>query len=624
MPLAAVRSLSLALLGALIAVLVAALVIVTLLWRHSEPAPSVSLLVGALVALGLGAIAIGGALRQARRAGSRVRALQGVERELRASEAKFAGILDIAADAIITIDEQQRIIHFNKGAEEIFGYSAADVVGRPLGLLIPERYRAAHERHVIAFAAGPVTARRMGERREIFGLRRNGEEFSAEASISKLRTATGWLFTVVLRDISARKRTEWEQRFLATASERLARSLEYEATVRTIAGIAVPELADFCILDLVDGERSLRRVVSEAANERLRDPLQRLAAVGPLDWDSPSRVIDVLRTGRPELVAEVTDDWLEAHTDDRPEAGEAWRALHVRSLMIVPLVARDRTLGALLLAVTDPRPPYTATDLPFVGELAHRCALTLENARLYQAARDAARARDEVLGVVSHDLRNPLSAIAMCARVLQEEPPADPAGRRQMLATIAESTDWMQRLIRDLLDVSAIEAGRLSMERRPGPVRPIVEAAVGMLNGAAAERSLDVRVAVPEGLPAVNVDAGRVVQVLANLLGNAIKFTAPGGRITVCATASPGEVTISVADTGVGIAAEDQPHVFERYWQARHVARRRGAGLGLAIAKGIVEAHGGRIWVESTPGEGSTFSFTIPCAPTQPLRGRLE
>jgi len=212
---------------------------------------------------------------------------------------------------------------------------------------------------------------------------------------------------------------------------------------------------------------------------------------------------------------------------------------------------------------------------------------------------------------VSHDLRNPISAIAMCARILREAPPDDPAEREKMLTAITEATVWMQQLIRDLLDVSAIEAGRLSIDRRPTTLASIVSTAAGMISGEIDQRSIDLDVDIASDLPTVNVDDRRIVQVLTNLMGNAVKFTDPGGRIVVRATSTPTGVVVTVEDTGIGIDPEAQPRIFDRFWQAQSTPR-RGSGLGLAIARGIVEAHGGRIWVESQPGRGSLFSFSLP------------
>ena len=553
--------------------------------------------------------AIVGVLVEARDVTRRVRS----ENALRASQAIFAGILNIAVDAIISIDEAQRIVHFNHGAEQIFGYEAAEAIGLPLDLLLPERFRGTHASFVVAFGKSGEQARRMGHRREIFGLRRNGEEFPAEASISKLDTPGQRLYTVVLRDITERRRVEQSQRFLATAGGVLTRSLDTEQTITAILELPVDGVADVCVLDLVDEQRRLTRRVSEGPSARLNALTQRIAKEYPLTWDSPSRIIDVLRTGEPELLSEVSDAWLEAHVETDAELALV-RETGLRSLIIVPLMARETVIGAMTLMGVETRRPYDAADLQVAGELAFRAAFALENARLYADAQSATRARDEVLGVVSHDLRNPLSAIAMCTNSLLAQTPDDDGPQRELLGTVYQSTQWMNRLIQDLLDVSNIEAGRLSVERHSEAVEPIVRRAASMFERQAAERSITLRLVVRDDVPAAHVDAERIVQVLTNLIGNAMKFTDSGGSITVEATPHGNDVMFCVSDTGAGIPPEHLPHVFERYWQARRTARKRGSGLGLAISRGIVEAHGGRIDVSSALGAGSTFRFTVPAA----------
>ena len=543
------------------------------------------------------------------------------DEELRASEAKFAGILAIAADAIITIDESHRILHFNQGAEEIFGYKAAEVIGQPLSILLPDRFRATHDAHVKAFGRSTENARRMGHRREVSGLRRDGSEFPCEASISKLDLPGGGrIYTALLRDITERKRAEDAERFLTEAGNRLAQALQHDAVHDAIAAMAVPSLGDACFVDVVDETRAIRRVARAGDAERQR-AMEHLAAEFPPTWDSPALVIDVLRRGRPELVQHLDDEWLAAN-EEHADAIALWQRLGIRSLYVAPLAIGDRTVGALTLLDTSGHADrFTADARSLIGEFARGAALALDNARLYAAARRATSARDEVLAVVSHDLRNPISAIAMCARILREAPPSDEAEREKMLTAITEATAWMQRLIRDLLDVSAIEAGRLSVERQPAALAPIVSTAVGMVSGEVEQHSIDLRVDLPPALPAVSVDASRIVQVISNLLGNAVKFTEPGGTITVRATVGPGTVVVSVADTGMGIAADALPRIFDRFWQARATPR-RGSGLGLAISRGIIEAHGGRIWAESELGRGSVFSFSVPADATAVTEGR--
>jgi PAS domain S-box-containing protein len=574
--------------------------------RTGGPGPWIRLI--ALIAV-IGAVGV--AIGRQRSVEVRLRAQSRVDEELRASEAKFSGILAIAADAIITIDDAHRILHFNHGAEEIFGYSANEAIGAPLSLLLPHRFRATHDAHVRAFGESADSARRMGHRREVSGLRKDGSEFPAEASISKLDLpGESRIFTVVLRDTTERKRAEDAERFLADTGTKLVRSLETSDVLDAIGDAVIPTLADACFLDVVEENRIIRRT-ARTVDRDLQQAMRRLAEEFAPTWDSPSPVADVLRRGRSELVEHVDDDWL-ASTEDDAEAIALWRSLSVRSMLIVPLTVGDRTFGAVTLLDLGRQPARFSPDARrVVDDFARGAGLALENARLYRAARRATSARDEVLALVSHDLRNPISAIAMCARILREAPPDDPAEREKMLTAITEATVWMQQLIRDLLDVSAIEAGQLSVERRPSALAAIVATATGMIVGEMEQRSIDLAVEMASELPLVNVDDRRIVQVLTNLMGNAVKFTDPGGRIVVRATSTPTSVVVTVEDTGIGIDPEAQPRIFDRFWQA-HSTPRRGSGLGLAIARGIVEAHGGRIWVESQPGRGSRFSFSLP------------
>ena len=234
----------------------------------------------------------------------------------------------------------------------------------------------------------------------------------------------------------------------------------------------------------------------------------------------------------------------------------------------------------------------------------------MEMTRKYEEARQAVDAREQVLKIVSHDLRNPLHTVAMSVQLL-----LDGAGteeqRRKQLAIIKRAGERMNGLVRDLLDVAKLEAGRLAIQPRPVDAAPIIAEAEEMLRPLTTDKSLRLETDVPGNLPRVNIDAGRIVQVLSNLVGNAVKFTPAGGRITIRAQTTGGSLRISVADTGPGIPAEQLPHIFGRFWQADPTDR-RGIGLGLAISKGIIEAHGGRIWVESRVGEGTTFHFSIP------------
>jgi signal transduction histidine kinase len=290
--------------------------------------------------------------------------------------------------------------------------------------------------------------------------------------------------------------------------------------------------------------------------------------------------------------------------------------------MGVPLLIREQLLGVLVLISSSPARVYNPSDLPFAEALAQRAALGIENGRLYRSAVRATQLRDEVLGVVAHDLRNPLSVIVMQSAAQRRRGPEPERRSQQSSETIQRSANRMKRLINDLVDVTMVEAGKLGLDRARVSPRQLLVDAVDVQRPLATSASIEVHLDLERKLPDVWADQHRLLQVFENLIGNAIKFTPAGGRITVGASPGEREVLFRVSDTGYGISPTDLPHVFDRFWQARR--GRDGAGMGLPIARGIIAAHGGRMWVESTLGRGTTFSFTVPRADAVPGSGASE
>jgi signal transduction histidine kinase len=268
--------------------------------------------------------------------------------------------------------------------------------------------------------------------------------------------------------------------------------------------------------------------------------------------------------------------------------------------------------------------PFDAGDLALAAALAERVALAATAARLYADARRAVRARDEVLAVVSHDLRNPLSTIAMCAAALVDagaraEGPAGEAVRGAA-GTVQEAVRWMEAIIEDLLEAARLEGGRPALRRAPVDAAALVRRVAELHAAQADAAGVTLAAHAAPGLPALDADAERLLRALGNLVSNAVKFTPAGGRVDVEARAEApaalgdgARVAFAVRDTGAGIAPANLPHLFERFWQA-HEQQRGGAGLGLAIARGIAEAHGGTLGVVSEVGRGSTFTLTLPAA----------
>ena len=412
-------------------------------------------------------------------------------------------------------------------------------------------------------------------------------------------------------DISETKQLENKLRLLSEAGPALTSSLDSSAILDAVARIAVPELAGLCMVDVLGESGEIERPLVAFADPTKQKLLaRRLKQLTP----SPGQTIQarVIESGEPVLLPELSDQIREriirhhAHPD-------AMRAAGIRSLIVVPLFARGRTFGALTLAVVTSHERYSFSDLQLAQDLATRSALAMDNARLYVEAQNAIAARDTIVALVSHDLKNPLAVIFMtAARMLKVPGRKDRrAESRKFIESVHRSAERMNRLIQDLLDVSSIEAGQFSIDKRPQPVTSLVVEAVEAVQVQAAARSLRLETGLPQGNLCVDCDADRVSQVLANLLGNAIKFTEPGGTILVRVEPRASGVLFSVADTGPGIPVPHLPHVFDRFWRTPDPAR-KGTGLGLSIAKGIVEAHGGRIWVESQVGHGSVFFFTLP------------
>jgi PAS domain S-box-containing protein len=411
-----------------------------------------------------------------------------------------------------------------------------------------------------------------------------------------------------------RERVRRREALLAEAGAAFSSSLDERETLLGVARLFTRDFADYCLIDLVEGGNHPVALTAQA-----RDPANAALAQALLEYEHAhgrhQLLRQVLQTGQSLLMPFLDAAGLAALADG-PEHLGLMRRLRPRSAMVLPLAARGRTLGVVVLVRSGPGTAYEEGDQRLAEALSHRAALAMDNARLYRVAQDAVRARDDVLQTIAHDLRNPLSAILLSAQFLLSDALGQAGGPRttESMQDILQAANRMDRLIQDLLDVTRIEVGALGLRRERVRVDSLLQEAVNEAEGLAATRGLRLECRPPEpDLPPVDADPVRVQQVLSNLLGNAIKFTPPGGRVLLTAQREGGMVRFSVSDTGPGIPAEAQARLFDRFFQA-HGRDRMGLGLGLAIARGLVEAHGGAIQVHSTPGQGATFWFTLPVA----------
>ncbi len=510
------------------------------------------------------------------------------------SELHWRSVYENSPEGAMLTAPDGRILRANAHACAMLGRGEAELreVGRSaVAVMDAAATRFLEERQRTGRARGVLTL-----------VRKDGTTFFADVSSAVFSGRDGQLLTSMsLSDVTERERSRRALEILADAGRVLAGSLDPETTLGNLTRLVVPGLADACVVDLVvDGE--VRRVAISH-----RDPARVGAFVGvrrttPLA-DAQGGVDLVLRTGS-ATVQQVTDAWLRTVTHDEAHFQQA-RALAIRSFISTPLSAHGRTIGALTLMSDGGVPPYTDADLPFVGALGERAALALDNARQYADAVAARRLRDEVLGAVSHDLRGPLNAILLQAQVLARRVSGPE------VAGITEAVRRADRLIDDLLLAAKLEGGTLPLDRRKESVASLLNETAELHRALATHKHQSLTVAAPSGDCSVSADRHRIVQLLSNLLGNAIKFTPEGGTISISAAQRPGSVVVEVADSGPGIRREDLPRVFDRFWQAAG-GHAGGAGLGLAIAKGIAEAHGGSLAVDSGPGRGATFTLRLP------------
>jgi len=399
--------------------------------------------------------------------------------------------------------------------------------------------------------------------------------------------------------------------YLAKLSLLLAESSDYGKTLSAIAHVMVPAVADLSAIDLIEEHCSVTKFVAYHPERHKQELLDRFLGMRPLDR-LPEGMRAAIETARPQR-RNRTPEFPRGGMSDS-DFGDVLGQIGAVSTIFAPLILHGRVIGVLRLSMAESGRMYTDGDIALAQDIARHVTLAIERATLYRDAQAAIRARDNLIGLVSHDLRNYLSTIRMSSVLLSRATQTDDfqAGRTQVDA-IQRSAVRMDRLIDSLLDATMIETGRFTVELRTEDVAALVDEAARILRPQIEGRSLQLKARLTDQLPAVQCDRERVLQIIANLVGNAIKFTQAGGEICIAAMATEDAVCFSVSDTGCGIQECELSHVFDHYW-TKHPGIREGTGLGLFIAKGIAEAHGGTIWAESKIGHGTTFFFTLPGA----------
>jgi PAS domain S-box-containing protein len=544
---------------------------------------------------------------------------------LEETRAQLAALVESSDDAIIGATFAGIIVSWNRGAERLYGYAADEVIGRPLALLVaPDRP------DELSAQLGRLMRGERLEPYEIAGRRKDGQEIHVSLTISPVRDARGSVIGVsaVARDMTARKRVEEvlerqrrDTAFLDRATQVLNSTLELDAVLQRVVQMATEVLGESCTINLIEeGKAYLTPMATYHPDPQARQACLQIQCDDPVRIGDPASVVGLAAvTGRPYLVKDARRDRRVKYVD----------RLHISSLIAAPVIVKGNILGVLASSLTTLSRQFTEADLRLATALADRAALAIENARLYEQERllrqtleelnrqiqDVNQRKTDFVTLVSHELRTPLTSMTGFIALLLEGQ-GGPLGKKQRdwLGIIGDNAARLVTLIDDLLDMARIEAGKIELKCTPLDLAPLIQEVVRALRPQREGKGQWLTVEFAEALPAVIGDADRIRRILTNLLSNALKYMPSGGRITITARVVTDRVHVAVQDTGVGLTPDERAQLFTPFFRAQHDAIQGvgGTGLGLAITRALVELHGGVITVTSVPGQGSTFSFTLP------------
>lgn len=581
------------------------------------------------------------------------------------TNARYRSLFETTPDLVVIMDDRGIVVAANSSLKRVLGYDPDEIVGKPLARLMPERYRADHSKGFLRYLS---TGKRKLDWTAINlpGLTADGYEIPLSIAFGEYEEDGRHFFTGILRDVSAEKTAFDRLEFFARVGPALAASsLDYKSTLENLARLAVPFLADWSAVDVMNGDGKLERVAIAHSDPKKIELAHELASRYPPDPDASYGVPQVIRTGRAELVTDINDEFLDRAARDK-EHLELIRSLGLRSYLIAPLAAQGHVYGAISLVHAESGRRFTTADLPVMEELGRRAGIAVHNAGLYRAALHANElleeqaaeleqqtdeaqalteelesqtaeliqsaedlrlksdeaaaanvAKSEFLASMSHELRTPLNAIAGYVELL-EMGLRGPVTKEQRsdLERIRVSQHHLLGLINDVLNFAKVDAGKIEYDLQTVALDMILKDCEAMVLPQIHRKRISYTYEECGESVWVAADRDKVQQILINLLSNAIKFTAEGGSLSASCDKTDTEGRVHVTDTGIGIPPEKLDAIFEPFVQIDRSLNQpgQGAGLGLAISRSLARAMGGDIVVISTPGAGSTFTLTLPRA----------
>ena len=570
--------------------------------------------------------------------GALIASLSDTVRRAEADQWHLAAIVESSADAIVGKDLNGVITSWNAGAERLFGYPAAEAIGRPIMMIIPAERRSEEENVLRRIRSGQRV-----EHFETVRRRKDGAEVDVSITVSPISDGAGVITgaSKIARDIGDRRRIERQRvelierqraasdeataardrlAFLSEVGEALSSSLDYEETLDRAVHLALPRLGDYCNV-LVQDEQGQLRHVAWGHVDRDKEPLLRQLALRLIEssdrGQQPTFAEGVMRTGQTivvthEVLARAMANVVSTAAPDLIEIG---KQIQPFAYVGAPMFVRGRAVGVMSFGTTaqDSRREYLEADVVMVEEFARRVSIAVENARLFRQADELNRLKDEFLATLSHELRTPLSAVLGWSRMLVSGQ-LEPAKERQAIEAIERNAQAQAKIIDDILDVARGMGGNLRLEMKPFDLVATAQRAIEAVSPAALGKQIELALHAPAPVPIVG-DPNRLQQVVWNLMSNALKFTPAGGRVRIEVGISGDQAELRVADSGMGIAGTFLPFVFDKFRQADASFTRQhgGLGLGLAIARHLVELHGGSIEARSEgEGSGATFVVRLP------------
>jgi PAS domain S-box-containing protein len=545
-------------------------------------------------------------------------------------------LAEFLPEAYLVTDADGLICSANRSASQLFGLREAAFSGTPVADLLVAAERARFRSRFRRFLAG-----RAANPRSAWSVRialPGGGERKARLSPGVVRTESGevafvrWMLSpqdtgeaieAVIGepdDVSTGipgRHVSRNARIVADASTLLSRSFDLEATLSALARVALPALGDLAWVDIIEYEGDIVRL--HASRREVVDPtLAAVMRVAPAPQDGSNSVITVLESGRPLVDRALTDEGLRRLAVNE-EQFRSLTAIEVRSVIIVPMVARDKVLGSLTFLASGPHHPHRDEDVALAQDLAQRAALAADNARLFAMAQGASRAKDEFMASMSHELRTPLTAIIGYTELLGDEivGPLN-ATQREQLARIRASGNLLLALVDQILDLARVDSGVHAPRVTEVSAAAVVEQSVMLIATPLRQKNLAITVRTPPADVVLVTDPLWLRQILVNLLGNAVKFTEKG-EVGIMAERDGDSVAFEVWDTGIGIAPRFLDRIYDPFWQAEQRMTRRygGAGVGLAVAHRLTTLLGGAIDVSSTVGVGSRFRVKLPARTSQ-------